>query len=320
MSLTFGLAGSTARTVQSSQSLLDSGKFTLRWVTTPLPKPVGRKQLVEPNPVHNLAKELQIPVVSIHKKIDEATKKRFFELPEIDFLLVVDFGYLVPSWLLKLPKTAPINIHPSALPRWRGSSPGQFCLLYGDAISATTIMIMNESLDEGPILKQTPFTVDRNWTQTEYYQTGFKHAAANLPSTLLGLADGTISPQDQPKTSPTPIAHQLKKNDAFLSWEMVTALMNGRPVANKNLLETSQLLQAAAKESSWLKTIERASRAFWPWPVLWTQVPTTKGPKRMKIIEVAVSKTNLILKKVQIEGQDPAQWNQVKNAVLQEMK
>jgi methionyl-tRNA formyltransferase len=68
-------------------------------------------------------------------------------------LLVVDFGYLIPTWLLQLPAIAPLNIHPSELPKWRGSSPGQFALLFKNlgretTQTAVTLMVMNEGLDQ----------------------------------------------------------------------------------------------------------------------------------------------------------------------------
>lgn len=312
---TFALAGSTQRSVAMAQALVNSGQFQPQWVVCPTAKPVGRQQTLNVSPTQIWAESHQLPVIHIENKIDESIRKAINNQEKVDFLLVVDFGYLVPDWLLQLPTTAPINIHPSELPRWRGSSPAQFSLLYGDTRSATTIMIMNSQLDQGPILTQQPFEIGPSWTQTEYYQRGFELAAQLLPQTLLDLATGKLSPTPQPGTSPTPTARQLTKQDSFVSWSLLQRLMSGAPVAETDLADTSTLLISAAQQQTWLKTIDQATRAFQPWPSLWSLVPTPKGPKRLKILSLMVGAQTIELKRVQFEGQQPADWSQVKNGV-----
>lgn len=315
MTYSFALASTTDRGVLCAEALLSSGWFQLAWVLTPQPKPVGRKKTLTPNPVDGWAESQNVPKVLIEKKLDHSVKNQVAPLPTVDFLLVVDFGYLVPSWLLELPEVAPVNVHPSALPSWRGSSPGQFSLLYGEKTSASTIMIMSEGLDEGPILTQVPFDVDPNWTQTGYYARGFELAAEVLPDTLKKLAAGQLQPTPQPTDSPTPIARQLRKSDAFVDWQLLASVIAGSQP--KDVGGTSQLLCSLAENTPWPTVLEQASRAFSPWPVLWTELPTAKGLRRMKIISAeVVSETELRLNQVQIAGQEPAQWNQVKNMVV----
>lgn len=315
MNYTFGLAGTTDKTTQCAQALLDSANFTCQWVLTPTPQPIGRQQVITPNQTEVWARQHQLPIISIEQKIDQQIKQQISDQVPVDFLVVVDFGYLVPDWLLELPRVKPINVHPSALPAWRGSSPGQFALLYGGLGAGITIMVMNQGLDEGPLLWQQTFTPAPDWTQTEYYQHSLELASQELPRVLTELAEGKLIPQPQPASSPTPTARQLKKADGFVAWELVAGASAADTSPNDGSTDTSALLQQVKQETGqpWPKVIAQAANALQPWPELWTYLPTTKGLKRMKIIRCHLENNQLKLETVQIEGQQPASWNQVKN-------
>lgn len=305
MSLIIAIAGTTERTLLCAQTIAEHPQLMVCWVLTPAPKPVNRDQTLTENPVHRWANSSQIPRVLIEKKIDEAVKKEVKTLEKPDFLLVVDFGYLVPPWLLELPTQLPLNIHPSALPKWRGSSPGQFVLLTGETTSAVSVIEMTPQFDQGPILWQTEFTVQPNWTQTEYYQHSFELVAQYLPQLILDLAAGQITPQPQPPQSPTPLAKQLSKQDSFVKWvEVKTAMSGKQPATAIKGVDLNSALH-----------LERASRAYSPWPLLWTKIPTAKGPRRMQILKTHLENGQLALDTVKIEGLAAKPWPEIKNIV-----
>lgn len=294
---TIAIAGTTHRTVILAQTLLADKNFEIPVVITPKAKPVGRKQIMTPNPLQIFAEKNKIDIVFIKKKIDDEIKQQILAQSQPDFLLVVDFGYFVPSWLLKLPRVMPLNIHPSALPRWRGSSPGQFVILNGEKLSAVTMIQMTDKFDQGPIIFQKPFQVLPEWTQTEYYQYSFKLAAANLVPVLSQLAQGKLRPRPQPLTSPTPTARRLTKQDAFREWKQI----------KRGITES--------KEDAF--KIERASKAFSPWPLLWTKIETKKGQKRMQILQAHLNADGLLMiDTVKIEGMSAKPWSEVKDRLL----
>ena len=328
------IAGSTAHTRICAESLLSDGRFAVSAVITPPPQLVGRKQQLVTNPLQQFAVDNQIPVVPVEKRLDAEVRHNLETVLQTsekaerpDFLLVVDFGYLVPNWLLELPKVAPINVHPSTLPRWRGSSPGQFALLYAEKESAVSVIVMNEGLDTGDLIAQLPFSVDPAWTQTEYYNYAFEMVAKQLAQILDQLASGQIQREPQAVESPTPVAGRFTKEDGFVPWEAVQACLDGddqstNSDSNQDVFENSPLspiLSAALQfHGSWSKLIYHATKAFSPWPGVWTMIPTAKGEKRMKILSteiIAGSPTKLQLQQVQIEGKEAASWNQVKNVV-----
>ena len=80
--------------------------------------------------------------------------------------VLADYGQIVPPALLDLPHGA-LNLHPSALPRFRGASPVRAAILAGDAVTAVTLMRMDEGLDSGPIVAQEPAAAGRDETAPE---------------------------------------------------------------------------------------------------------------------------------------------------------
>lgn len=322
--LRVAIAGTTHRTTQCAQALLGHSDISIEWILTPEPKPIGRKQVVTPNPLDEFATKNKIARIHVSKKIDSEVKKQLLELPKPDILLVVDFGYIVPDWLLFLPKIAPVNIHPSQLPKWRGSSPGQFAILYNNSQSAATVMAMDSQLDHGPIITQIPFEIDPNWNHEGLYMHAFNLVAPELPNIFLRLQNafsetGSISEliTPQPDATPTPIARQLKKNDAYVPWEIVAAAMSGETPKNLEKLLPSILHDAYQSIGSLSVTLERASKAFSPWPNLWTTVQTKSGETRMKLLRLAVKNSGeLEIVTVQLAGKNSGPWKQIKSGIL----
>lgn len=323
------IAGSTHYTVQMAQALTNDSRFELAFTLSPEPKIIGRQQILTKNPLHQWSLEQNSAHLLVEKKIDDNLHQKIKTLnKKIDFLLVVDFGYLVPQWLLDLPQIAPLNIHPSLLPKWRGSSPGQFALLMQNLMengqkSAVTLMVMNAGLDQGPIISQLPFTIDSAWTQTEYYQTAFNLIAAQLGDLISSFAEGKIKAQAQPLESPTLIARRLNKEDSFIAWQDLQILMDIKAEKIKTQANCFGLLydllsnpEICPTRLAQIKLVKNASRAFNPWPKLWTIVQTSKGEKRMKILEIKSQGEQLLLTKVQIEGKNICSFNECKNSIL----
>ncbi len=318
MKYTIAIAGSTNHTVICAKTILQDSDFQVAWILTPSPKLIGRKQVLTKNPLHLFAEEHDLPCLEVSDKIDGAVEDAVLAQPKpSDFLLVVDFGYLVPEWLLKYPRIAPLNIHPSDLPRWRGSSPGQFVLLHGEKQSAVTLMVMGSGLDTGPIIKKEFFDVDPSWTQTEYYSYSFELIQKNLAEDLKKFASGELVASPQPELSPTPPARRLTREDGFISWGTLEAAMMGQV---RTLQTSSLLLEAFAKVQSCPLLINQAVKALQPWPGVWTKVMMENGEKRMKILETEVaeeldSTRFLKLKIVQLEGEAPSDWQRISSLV-----
>jgi methionyl-tRNA formyltransferase len=292
---TIWIAGSTHRTTQVAEAILADSRFSITHIITPQPRKVGRKQELVTNPLAEFAEKNKIDSTLVDKKIDQQVKTELTNLEKPDLLMVVDFGFWVPTWLLAWPKKAPLNIHPSLLPRWRGSSPGQNVLLNGETTSAVTLMEIIEQMDAGPIITQLPFKVEPAWNQADYYQFSFNLICEKLTDYLTKFMTGEIIAQPQPATSPTPLANKISKEQAFVDWsELALAMHTGQQATE----------------------LERACRAYNPWPKLWTKVQTTKGEKRLIIHHCSLINHKLVLEQVQLEGKGTSSWSEIKSQLV----
>ena len=80
---------------------------------------------------------------------------------DIDLVIVIAYGKLIPKWLLELPALMVLNVHFSILPKYRGASPIQSSILNGDKETGISFMQMNEGLDEGGVLKTNTIRIDK---------------------------------------------------------------------------------------------------------------------------------------------------------------
>lgn len=89
---------------------------------------------------------------------------RFLENYDFDFILAFNWRHRFPSEIVK--KYEVFNIHPSLLPKYRGSLPIMFQLLNKEKHSGVTIHRMDEKFDTGPIVIQEKFNMNDNETYT----------------------------------------------------------------------------------------------------------------------------------------------------------
>ena len=71
-----------------------------------------------------------------------------------DIMITCAFGQIISQEILDIPKYGVINIHASLLPKYRGSSPIQWCLINGETKTGVTIMRTALAVDSGDILLQ----------------------------------------------------------------------------------------------------------------------------------------------------------------------
>lgn len=140
----------------------------------------------DPSSVSLMATNLGLPLFK-PSKIDNEFKEIISTI-QCDFLVVSAYGKILPEWFLGHPDISSINIHFSLLPKYRGASPIQSCLLNGDLDSGISIMQMTRGLDEGPIYFSEKITIPEN-ADKHILETELTKAANKvLFTTLLEVA------------------------------------------------------------------------------------------------------------------------------------
>ncbi|UPA22220.1 methionyl-tRNA formyltransferase [Candidatus Peribacteria bacterium] len=240
--------------VPSLQALLNDAAFDVTLVITQPDRPVGRKQILTPPPVKELALEKGIPVFQPENiNLELQTYLDTAKIARPDFLIVVAYGKILKQPILDLPKVAPINVHGSILPRWRGASPVEHAILNGDTETGVTIQIMSAGLDEGPVLSIGTTQIDPRETSTSLREKLCVIGAKLLVDTLKKPLD----PQPQPDTGIT-ICGKLSREDARVNPETMTA-----------------------------DELDRCVRALNPWP----SVLATVDGHEIKILDAALEPT-----------------------------
>ena len=140
-------------------------RFEVVGVVTQQDKPVGRGLKLTPNVIKQTALELGFEEQQIQtpRKINLETSiegKNFYDRLQAkspDFLVVIAYGKIMPVSLLELPTFAPINVHGSLLPQYRGASPLQSVFLDQQTQTGITIMHMDAGMDTGAIVDRLAF-------------------------------------------------------------------------------------------------------------------------------------------------------------------
>ncbi len=163
-------------------------------VLTQPDKRQNRGKKVAFSPVKEKALELDIPVYQ------PKNKKEIFDFIknlELDLIVVVAYGKILPREVLEYPKYGCLNIHASLLPKLRGPSPINFAILNGDKKTGITIMQMNEGLDEGDILSFEEFNIPCDFTSSDLHDE-LKIIGGNLLiKAIKEIVNGNIKAETQ---------------------------------------------------------------------------------------------------------------------------
>jgi methionyl-tRNA formyltransferase len=236
--LRLGFAGTPEFAVPALEVL--AGAHRIGAVFTQPDRPAGRGQSVHASPVKAAAIRLGLPV---HQPVS-------FKLPqaletlrslELDALVVVAYGLILPPAALRSPRLGCINIHASLLPRWRGAAPIQRALLAGDPKTGVTIMRMDAGLDTGPMLAVREIAIDAHDTAKTLHDRLARLGAELVAETLNALQAGRVSEVPQPTDGVT-YAEKINKAEALIDWRQDAVQIsrrvrafNPRPIAETRL-------------------------------------------------------------------------------------
>ena len=188
-------------------------------------KPVGRKRILTAPPVKECAEKLGIKVYQPATLRDgEALEILKLLAPEI--IVVVAYGKILPKEILQLPKYGCVNGHASLLPKYRGASPIQWCIVCGEKQTGITVMQMDEGMDTGDIISQAVVDIGEQETAEQLFDRLSTVSAKLMAETLVSIENGTATRQKQPENGVS-YAPILKKEMAELDFnKTATELYN----------------------------------------------------------------------------------------------
>lgn len=207
--------GTPAFAVPTLESLLAAGHEIVLVLSQP-DKPAGRGRQLVPPPVAALARERGLPLLQPRGLRGPEVQARLREVaPEA--IVVAAYARLLPAAVLELPPLGCVNVHPSLLPRHRGPAPIQGALLAGDATTGTSIILLEERMDAGPILGQEPMAITPEDDAETLEPRLAAQGASLLVETLPRWASGDIEPLAQDEAAAT-YTHLITKEEGRLDW------------------------------------------------------------------------------------------------------
>ena len=191
-------------------------EYHLLSVYTQPPKKSGRGLRTKLNPIHEISNDYNLPVKT------PQNFKSFDIIKEIknlrpDFIIVVAYGIILPKTVLDIPNFFCLNGHASDLPRWRGAAPIQRAIEAGDKTTAACAMIMEETLDTGPVIAKKKINILNKDTASSLHDKLSKLTANVLIESMDKIIQNKYKPIKQKITGIT-YANKITSNDTLINW------------------------------------------------------------------------------------------------------
>ena len=213
--------------------------------------------------------EHEIPYVSVSSLSDQNTRYKILNTKS-ELAVLADFGLIIPETILHKFKYGILNIHPSLLPKYRGSTPVQSAILNNEKETGVSIIKLDDRVDHGPILAQTKEEIRSNDTAQSLYDRLFEIGSDFLYQNIKQYIKGKLKliEQNNEKATFTKI---LTRNDGYFELD------------NPPSLEKLDLM----------------TRAYYPWPSAWTRSMINGKSSIIKFLPQ---------KKLQVEGKKPVSY------------
>jgi len=209
-------AGTPGFSVPCLTALIEADEIDVVGVVSQPDRKSGRGMKLTPSAVKQAATDAGIDVITPEKLRDNDEALAWLENKQADILIVVAFGMILPTEWLNAVSIAPVNVHASLLPRWRGAAPIERSLLAGDAETGICIMQMEEGLDTGGIYSCQTLPITSQTTGSELWFKLSPMGAELLIETLPKIAAGLL-PQTQLEDGIT-YAKKITNEERIIDW------------------------------------------------------------------------------------------------------
>lgn len=252
------------------EGLVAAGMPPVAVVTNP-DRPFGRKKEVTPPPVKKIITDSSVALPVLQpEKLDDAFITELKKLgAEVGVLAA--YGKIIPPAVFDIFPKGIVVVHPSLLPKYRGATPIQSVILGGEDLTGTTLFVMDEKVDHGPVLGSTQVPLLDMDTYVALADKLAEASAALLLETLPKYVGGEIMPVAQSEAGAT-YTKKFSGEDGYVDLE------KDEPIA-----------------------VWRKVRALNPEPGVWTM----KDGKRMKILAADLVDGKLSLTRTQFDGELP---------------
>ena len=211
-------AGTPEPSAKLLQSLVKNDNINMVGVITKPDIAQNRGKKIQQSQVSSAASEVNLPIYKPDNLNSIEFKQILLQL-DFDFLIVAAYGKIIPDWMLESPKIMSINVHYSLLPKYRGASPIQSCLLNGDKKTGISFIKMSNKLDEGECIQKYEIEVHPDHNKITLEDELCNLAIENIYSMLCDITQKNFSllKQDNNESS---YCKKIDKKDSMINFTM----------------------------------------------------------------------------------------------------
>lgn len=218
--------GSAELAVPSLEAIVDCAIDEVVGVVSQPDRPAGRKRKLTPCPLKAFAAARGLNIMTPDKVGDPESVSALKALNP-DLFVVVAYGQYIPSTVIQLAQYKAINVHPSLLPKYRGSAPIQWAILNGDEQTGVSIIYLAKKMDAGDILRQERYPIGPEDTSAVLHDKLADLGAELLLKTIEDIRKGCVSRTIQNEAEAVEIS-KLSKEDGKIDWSMPAEAIRNR--------------------------------------------------------------------------------------------
>ncbi len=204
--------------------------YEISAVYTQPPRKSNRGQKFEKSPIHSFAETISFNIRTPDRLKNNKSEYEYFKSLDIDIVIVVAYGIIIPKEFLSLSKEGFINLHASILPQWRGAAPIQRSIMSQDKETGISVMRINEKLDEGDISHIFKINIKENENAESLSERLSNLASEKISEVIDSIIDKDVDfkPQDHSRAT---YANKIKKIEGLIDWndkaENIIGKING---------------------------------------------------------------------------------------------
>ena len=204
-----GVAATPEVAIPTLDWLIASEHELLVVITQP-DKPAGRGRALKQSVVADWAVARDIRIVKPPSSDDLVGV-----IDDLDCVITIGYGVLLPQHILDLPKHGFINLHFSLLPAYRGAAPAQRALQNGEEVTGVSVFQLEKGMDTGPIYSKRSVAILPKWRSFELLQALAQEGPSAVHDALTMITNGQLPSAQEGQPSMAP---KISKPDALLNF------------------------------------------------------------------------------------------------------
>lgn len=173
-----------------------------------------------PLEVAEIAGQHDIPLLTPDKPADIIEELKKYKA---DIAILAAYGRIIPQSVIDIFPDGIINLHPSLLPTYRGSTPIESAILNHDKRAGVSIMQLSSDMDAGPVYVQASVNLSGHENKFELHDILSKLGSQLLLDNLPKIIDGSLKPLPQDELRAT-YCQTLKKSDGIFDPSSTSAI------------------------------------------------------------------------------------------------